>query len=49
MDVFRRAFEKGILVRVTGDTIAMSPPLILDRGHIDRLCTTLAEVLDGIS
>ena len=48
MEAFRRAFEKGILVRVTGDTIAMSPPLILDRGHIDRLCSTLAEVLDTI-
>ena len=48
MEAFKRAFERGILVRVTGDTIAMSPPLILDRGHIDRLCSTLAEVLDGI-
>ena len=48
MEAFRRAFEQGILVRVTGDIIAMSPPLILDHVHIDRLCSTLAEVLDTI-
>ena len=44
-DVFVRAFEKGILVRVTGDIIALSPPLIIERAHVDELFGKLAEVL----
>lgn len=44
-DVFTRAFEKGILIRTTGDTVALSPPLIIEPAHIDQLITTLAEVL----
>ncbi|AUH34802.1 aspartate aminotransferase family protein [Paracoccus tegillarcae] len=44
-DVFVRAYEAGILIRVTGDIIAMSPPLIISREQIDELIGTLAEVL----
>lgn len=44
-DVFVRAFEKGILVRVTGDIIAFSPPLIIERSHIEELFGKFAEVL----
>jgi beta-alanine--pyruvate transaminase len=44
-DVFVKAFEKGILVRFTGDIIALSPPLIVEPAQIDQLITTLAEVL----
>jgi beta-alanine--pyruvate transaminase len=40
-----RAFEKGILIRVTGDIVALSPPLIIEPKHIDQLVTTLREVL----
>jgi beta-alanine--pyruvate transaminase len=42
---FVRAFEKGLLLRVTGDIIAMSPPLIIEKGHIDQLFGLFAEVL----
>jgi beta-alanine--pyruvate transaminase len=42
---FVRAFEKGLLVRVTGDIIALSPPLIIEKGHIDQVFGTLAETL----
>ena len=28
---FSRAFDSGILIRTTGDTIALSPPLIISR------------------
>ncbi len=45
MEVFTRCFEKGVLVRVTGDTIAMSPPFIVERGQIDQLVETLREVI----
>jgi beta-alanine--pyruvate transaminase len=42
---FLRCFEKGILVRTTGDIIALSPPLIVSRQQIDELVGTLADVL----
>ena len=29
MDVFRRCYDAGVLVRTTGDTIALTPPLIV--------------------
>jgi len=44
-EVFQRCFERGILVRTTGDIIALSPPLIIERGQVDELFGTLAEVL----
>jgi beta-alanine--pyruvate transaminase len=48
-DAFVRAFEKGALVRVTGDIIALSPPLVIERTHIDELFGTLAGVLKSTS
>ena len=45
MSVFARCWEKGILIRTTGDTIAFSPPLIAQKSHIDQLVGTVAEVL----
>ncbi len=44
-DILVRAFEAGILIRVTGDIIAMSPPLIIREAQIDHLIGTLGEVL----
>lgn len=44
-DIFIRAFEAGILIRVTGDIIAMSPPLIISKAQIDHLIGTLGNVL----
>jgi beta-alanine--pyruvate transaminase len=32
-------------VRTTGDTIAMSPPLIISRAQVDELVGTVADVL----
>ena len=45
-EAFTRAWEKGLLIRVTGDIIALSPPLILDGGDIDRMMQTLRETLN---
>jgi beta-alanine--pyruvate transaminase len=45
-DVFTRCFhDENLLIRVTGDVIALSPPLILERAHIDRIFQTLAHVI----
>jgi beta-alanine--pyruvate transaminase len=42
---FVEAFEKGLLVRATGDIIALSPPLIITRAQIDELFDILTKVL----
>ena len=44
-NAFLQAYEKGILIRTTGDIIAMSPPLIIEKEHIDQLIGTIGEVL----
>ena len=40
-DIFLDCFEQGVLVRTTGDTVALSPPLIIWREQIDELVDTL--------
>jgi beta-alanine--pyruvate transaminase len=45
LDIFRRCFDDGVLVRVTGDIVALSPPLIVEKPHIDRLFGTLSEAI----
>jgi len=45
LEAFEAAFDAGLLIRVTGDIIALSPPLILETGHIDRIVETLRTVL----
>ncbi len=44
-DVFLACWERGVLIRTTGDTIALSPPLIIETQHIDQIVGTLADVL----
>ena len=41
MEVFQKAFDAGLLVRCTGDILALSPPLIVSKGQID-------EIVDGL-
>ncbi|MGC9371057.1 MAG: aspartate aminotransferase family protein [Paracoccaceae bacterium] len=45
---FLKAYEKGIMIRTTGDIIAMSPPLIIEKEHIDQLIGTLKDVLESL-
>ncbi|MFQ5624881.1 MAG: aminotransferase class III-fold pyridoxal phosphate-dependent enzyme, partial [Paracoccaceae bacterium] len=42
---FLNTYENGLLIRTTGDIIALSPPLMIEKSHIDQLFGTLAEVL----
>jgi beta-alanine--pyruvate transaminase len=44
-----RAFEKGAYVRVTGDIIALAPPLIIQKAEIDQLFAILRETLRSIA
>ncbi len=43
--VFQRCFDAGVLIRTTGDIVALSPPLIVERGHIDRIIGTLSDAM----
>ena len=45
MEVFRTCFDEGLLIRVTGDIIALSPPLILEKAHIDEMVEKISDVL----
>ena len=45
-EVFTKCFhEKDVLIRVTGDVIALSPPLILEKEHIDTLFSKIADAI----
>ena len=48
-DVLNRAFASGLLTRVTGDTVALSPPLIVEKSHIDELVQKLGDALTASS
>jgi beta-alanine--pyruvate transaminase len=45
---FLRCYEKGVLIRTTGDTIALSPPLIIDEKQIDELVGVIGDCLREI-
>ncbi len=48
LEAFEAAFDAGLLIRVTGDIIALSPPLIVEKQQIDRMVEMLRDVLAGI-
>jgi beta-alanine--pyruvate transaminase len=47
-DALVGCFEKGLLTRITGDIIAVSPPLIAERSDIDKIPEILGAVLKTI-
>jgi beta-alanine--pyruvate transaminase len=47
-EAFVTCFERGVLVRQTGDIIAIAPALIVEKEHIDRIVATLREVLSTL-
>ncbi|MBP0443161.1 aspartate aminotransferase family protein [Roseomonas sp. SSH11] len=49
MDVFRKCFDDGVLIRVTGDIVALSPPLIVEKPHVDRIIGTLSDAIHAIA
>ncbi len=46
--IFRAMFDSGLLIRVTGDIIALSPPLIISADQIDEIAGRLAESLRAL-
>jgi len=47
-EAFVKAFEAGVLVRYTGDIVAFSPPLIVDKPQIDRIFDCVRSVLQTV-
>lgn len=48
MDVFHHCFDNGVLIRVTGDTIALSPPLIIEPDQIDQIVEQIGRSLAAV-
>jgi beta-alanine--pyruvate transaminase len=48
LEAFNACFDAGLLIRVTGDIIAFSPPLIVEKAHIDQIVDTLRTALAKI-
>ncbi|MEY4562553.1 MAG: hypothetical protein RLZZ618_1830 [Pseudomonadota bacterium] len=47
--VFLDCWEQGVLIRTTGDTVALSPPLIVEPAQIDHIVATVARAIARVS
>ncbi len=47
-DVFLRCWEKGVLVRTSGDNIALAPPLIVEAAQLQQIAETLREAIKAV-
>ena len=47
-DALVKCFEAGVLIRYTADTLAFSPPLIVEKAQIDRIFETVRKVLQAL-
>jgi beta-alanine--pyruvate transaminase len=48
MEAFEACFDHGVMIRTTGDIIALSPPLIIEKSQIDQLVQTIRDQLARI-
>ena len=44
-DLMIECYERGLMTRMAMDTFEFSPPLVIDRAHIDRIFDTIQAVL----
>lgn len=48
-DLFSKAYwDKGVLTRTTGDIVALSPPLIINKAQIDQMFGSIADILKSL-
>jgi beta-alanine--pyruvate transaminase len=40
-NIFLDCWDKGVMLRTTGDTVALSPPLIIERAQVDQIIDTV--------
>jgi beta-alanine--pyruvate transaminase len=45
MQIFRNCFDDGVLIRTTGDTLAFSPPLIIEESQIETVIESVRSTL----
>ena len=48
MTVFRKCFDAGVIIRTTGDTLAFSPPLIIEESHISAIVDAVRDALRSL-
>ncbi len=48
-ELFANCFDNGLLVRATGDIIALSPPLIVEKAQIDQMINVISDCLKRVS
>ena len=48
-EIFLKCFQDGVMIRSTGDTLALSPPLIVEKEQIDRMFEVVAGALTHVS
>jgi beta-alanine--pyruvate transaminase len=46
---YLKCYEMGVHVRYTGDVIAISPPLTIEKNEIDRIFSCIAEALTALA
>ncbi|MHA1568308.1 MAG: aspartate aminotransferase family protein [Alphaproteobacteria bacterium] len=44
-EIFLKCYENGLLIRTTGDIIALSPPLTIQKEHVDRMCGIIGDAI----
>jgi beta-alanine--pyruvate transaminase len=48
-DVMVDCFNRGLYLRMSGDVFAMSPPLIVERSHIDEMVSILGDAFKRVA
>lgn len=48
-EAFHKCFDSGLMVRYTGDTLAVSPPLVIEEAQIDQIFQSIGNVLKEIA
>ena len=44
-EIMVECYERGLMIRITADTIAFSPPLVAERAHLDEMIGTVVDVV----
>ena len=47
-EVMIRAFNEGVIVRFTGNTMAISPPVVAEQKHLDRIVEVVSRVIKDL-
>lgn len=41
----KATYEKGVMIRVSGNNVILSPPLVIDSGHVEQILSALDKAL----